>query len=233
MVSERELRVLIVEDDPMTAEAHADVVRRVPGFLVAGTCLSGHDALEKFESLAVAGAPVDIVLLDMNLTDSHGIDVAKRMNAKGYGADSIAITAVRHLQVIRSAISGGVTQYPIKPFTFAIFREKLENQRDCRLNQGRGGALATQATVDNALSALRSVSSGRLHKGLIEETLTAISGVVRDAGSTVSATEVATALALSRVTVRRYLERLVKTRQAVKQPRHGTPGRPEYEYRWV
>ena len=34
----------------MTAEAHADFVRRVPGFFVAGTCLSSHDALEKFES---------------------------------------------------------------------------------------------------------------------------------------------------------------------------------------
>lgn len=233
MANNDDLRVLIVEDDPMTAEAHADFARRVPGFVVAGTCLSGHDALEKFEALAVAGAPVDIVLLDMNLTDSHGIDVAQRMNAKGYGADIIAITAVRHLQVIRSAISSGVTQYLIKPFTFTIFREKLENQRDFRLNLDGAGSLATQASVDNALSALRSVSSGRLPKGLIEETLTAISGVVRDAPSAVSATEVATTLELSRVTVRRYLEHLVKTKQAVKQPRHGTPGRPEYEYRWV
>ncbi len=235
MADERELRVLIVEDDPMTAEAHADFVRRVPGFVVAGTCLSGHEALEKFEAFGVSGEPVDIVLLDMNLTDSHGLDVAKRMNARGYGADIIAITAVRHLQVIRSAISSGVTQYLIKPFNFTIFREKLENQRDFRLNlDGAGaGSLATQASVDNALSALRSVSSGRLPKGLIEETLTAISGVVRDASSAVSATEVATALDLSRVTVRRYLEHLVKTKQAVKQPRHGTPGRPEYEYRWV
>ncbi|GAA0037469.1 hypothetical protein NCCP602_34310 [Brevibacterium metallidurans] len=48
-----------------------------------------------------------------------------------------------------------------------------------------------------------------------------------------SATEVARALDLSRVTVRRYLEHLVTTKQAVKQPRHGTPGRPEYEYRWA
>ena len=182
MADERDLRVLIVEDDPMTAEAHADFVRRVPGFVVAGTCLSGHEALEKFEAFGVSGEPVDIVLLDMNLTDSHGLDVAKRMNAKGYGADIIAITAVRHLQVIRSAISSGVTQYLIKPFTFTIFREKLENQRDFRLNlDGAGaGSLATQASVDNALSALRSVSSGRLPKGLIEETLTAISGVVRE-----------------------------------------------------
>lgn len=228
-----ELRVLIVEDDPMTAEAHGDYVRKVPGFTVAAICLSGHEALARYDALADAGTPVDIVLLDMNLTDSHGLDVAKRMNTRGHGADIIAITAVRHLQVIKSAISTGVTQYLIKPFTFAAFREKLENQRAFRLNLGGGGALATQASVDDALSALRSVSSERLPKGLIEETLAAVSAEVRDALAPVSATEVATALELSRVTVRRYLEHLVKTKQAVKQPRYGTPGRPEYEYRWV
>lgn len=234
MVShDAELRVLIVEDDPLTAEAHGDFVRKVPGFTVAAICLSGHDALARFDSLAAAGTPVDIVLLDMNLTDSHGLEVAQRMNSRGHGVDIIAITAVRHLQVIKSAISTGVTQYLIKPFTFAAFREKLENQRAFRLNLGGGGALATQASVDDALSALRSVSAERLPKGLIEETLAAVSAEVRDAASPVSATEVATALELSRVTVRRYLEHLVTTKQAIKQPRHGTPGRPEYEYRWV
>lgn len=233
MVTEPELRVLIVEDDPLTAEAHADFVRRVPGFSVAAVCLSGSEALTRFDELAADGTPADIVLLDMNLTDSHGLEVAGRLNARGKDVDIIAITAVRHLQVIRSAISTGITQYLIKPFTFAAFREKLENQREFRRGLTGSGSLATQASVDNALSALRSVSSTRLPKGLIAETLEAVSAVVRDSETPVSSTEVGTRLELSRVTVRRYLEHLVATKQAAKQPRHGTPGRPEYEYRWV
>ncbi|WP_181271940.1 response regulator [Brevibacterium sediminis] len=227
------LRVLIVEDDPMTAQAHADFVARVPGFEVVGTCLGGHEAIERFDELAAAGTPVDIVLLDMNLTDSHGLEVAGRLNSRGQDVDIIAITAVRHLQVIRSAISSGITQYLIKPFTFAAFKEKLENQREFRRGLSGSGSLATQASVDNALSALRSVSSTTLPKGLIAETLEAVSAFVRDSTVPVSATEVGRRLDLSRVTVRRYLEHLVSTKQAIKQPRHGTPGRPEYEYRWV
>lgn len=235
MSGDCDLRVLVVEDDPMTAEAHADFVRRVPGFVLAGISHGGTDALARMDAQAAAGTPVDIVLLDMNLTDAHGLEVAQRMNARGHDADIIAITAVRHLQVIRAAISSGITQYLIKPFTFAAFREKLENQREFRLGlTGEGSdSLATQAAVDNALSALRSVSATRLPKGLIEETLSAVSEVVRSAGTPVSATEVGARLELSRVTVRRYLEHLVTTKQAAKQPRHGTPGRPEYEYRWV
>src|SRR5699024_7532969 len=123
------LRVLIVEDDPLTAQAHAALVARVPGCDVVATCRSRHEAIERFDELEAGGTPVDLVLLDMNLTDSHGIEVAGRLNARGKDVDIIAITAVRHLQVIRSAISTGITQYLIKPFTFAAFREKLENQR--------------------------------------------------------------------------------------------------------
>src|SRR5699024_1089380 len=89
----------------MTAQAHADFVARVPGFEVVGACLGGHEAIERFDELAAVGAPVDIVLLDMNLTDSHGLEVAGRLNSRGQDVDIIAITAVRHLQVIRSAIS--------------------------------------------------------------------------------------------------------------------------------
>ncbi|MFE2656130.1 response regulator [Brevibacterium sp. NPDC059310] len=230
---ERELTVLIVEDDPLTAEAHADFVRRVPGFAVAGIALGGVEALARYDEFVAAGQPVDIVLLDMNLVDAHGLDVAKRMNSRNVGTDIIAITAVRHLQVIRAAISTGITQYLIKPFAFAAFRDKLENQRAFRQGLTGEGSLATQEAVDNALSALRSVPRGRLPKGLIEETLEAVSTAVRTAESPVSATEVGTRLELSRVTVRRYLEHLVTTKQAIKQPRHGTPGRPEYEYRWA
>lgn len=233
MTADRELRVLIVDDDPLTAEAHADYVRRVAGFAVAGVALTANDALARLDGAAASRCPVDVVLLDMNLTDAHGLDVAHRMRQKGHGADIIAVTAVRDLQIVRSAISLGVTQYLIKPFTFAAFREKLENQRAFRLNLTETGALATQSAVDNALSALRSVSQSHLPKGLLDETLSAVSTELRTAGTPLSAGEVAERLALSRVTARRYLEYLLESRQAVKEPRHGTPGRPTYEYRWV
>src|SRR5699024_8466466 len=108
-----------------------------------------------------------------------------------------------------------------------------ENQREFRRGLTGSGTLATQASVDNALSALRSVSSTTLPKGLIAETLDAVSAFVRDSSAPLSATQVRRSPDPSRVTARRYLEHLVATRQAIKQPRHGTPGRPEYEYRWV
>lgn len=232
MEDERDLRVLIVDDEPLTAQAHADYVRRVPGYVVDAVVLTGTEALGRLEAAAAEELPVDLVLLDMNLADLHGLDVARRIRGRGYTVDIIAITAVRDLYVVKTAISSGVTQYLIKPFTFGAFREKLENHRAFRLNLVDGGGTATQASIDSALAALRTVAPARLPKGLLEETLAAISAELREADGGLSATEVADHLELSRVTARRYLEYLAGLEQAIKTPRHGAPGRPEYEYRW-
>lgn len=226
------LRVLVVDDETTTASAHASFVMRVPGFTVHAIAHSGSAAFAELSRAAAEGTPIDLVLLDMNLPDLHGLDVARRVRGKGDTVDIIAITAIRDLNVVRTAIATGVTQYLIKPFSFAAFSEKLANYREFRLNLGTTGANASQASIDNAFAALRSVAPVPLPKGLIAETLTAIGEALRATDAALSATEVSEVLDLSRVTARRYLEHLAETNQASKAPRHGTRGRPEYEYRW-
>ncbi|MDN5878319.1 MAG: response regulator [Micrococcaceae bacterium] len=232
MATDRELRTLIVDDEPLTAQAHADYVRRIPGYVVDAVVLTGGEALARLDAAATVGAPIDLVLLDMNLTDLHGLDVARRIRGRGHTVDIIAITAVRDLHVVKTALSAGVTQYLIKPFSFAVFRERLDNHRNFRLNLADAEGTATQASIDSALAALRTVAPTRLPKGLQEETLAAVSGARQSKPTALSATEVADVVQLSRVTARRYLEYLAGADQAIKSPRYGTPGRPEYEYRW-
>lgn len=230
--SGRTLRVLVADDEVLTAAAHADFTGRVPGFEVVAVAHTGNEVLSGLDAAAAAGTPVDLVLLDMNLPDLHGLDVARRIRGRGNTVDIIAITAVRDLTVVRTAIATGVTQYLIKPFGFEAFSEKLENYRAFRLNLTGSGAGATQASIDNAFAALRTVGPVRLPKGLLEETLDSVSAELRAFGGPLSATELAERLDLSRVTARRYLEHLAEERLAVKAPRHGTRGRPEFEYRW-
>ena len=227
------LKVLVVDDEVQTAASHAAYVQRVPGYTVGGIVHNGQQALSELLAAQDAGAGFDLVLLDMTLPDLHGIDVAKRMRGHGLTTDIIAITAVRDLAVVRSAVATGITQYLIKPFTFAVFAEKLENHRQFATAMHADQGRASQAALDTAFSALRTtVASSTLPKGLIPETLAHIqSHLQQAAGQAQSATEVGEALGISRVTARRYLEHLAETRAALKQPRHGTRGRPEYEYR--
>jgi response regulator of citrate/malate metabolism len=224
--------VLVVEDEPIAAAAHAAYVGRLEGFTHVGTAHDGASALRLANELAAAGTPADLVLLDMNLPDLHGLDVARRLRAAGHHPDILAITAVRELPVVRRAISAGVVQYLIKPFTFAAFAERLEHYRQFRQSLAGPDGTASQDSVDEALAALRTPVGAPLPKGLSPDTLESIRAFVRERGTAVSATEVMEAVGVSRVTARRYLEHLADAGVLIRSARYGTPGRPEKEYRW-
>ena len=229
----KELRVLVVEDEPIAADAHAAYVGRVDGFVHAGTAHDGASALRLAGELAAAGTPVDLVLLDMNLPDLHGLDVGRRLRAAGHAVDIIAITAVRELPIVRRAISVGVVQYLIKPFTFAAFAERLEHYRLYHETLNAAGGTASQSSVDEAFAALRAPVAQPLPKGLSQDTLESIRQYLRSRDTGVSAAELTEAVGVSRVTARRYLEHLVDAGELLRSARYGTPGRPEKEYRWA
>jgi response regulator of citrate/malate metabolism len=230
-----DIRVLVVEDEPIAADAHAIYVSRMAGFSLAGTAPDGQSALRLLAEFANAGSPVDLVLLDMNLPDLHGLDVARRMHSSGLFADIIAITAVRELNIVRSAVSIGVVQYLIKPFTFATFADKLNSYRAFRdqlASSGNPKSGASQSEVDQAFASLRSPTELPLPKGLSPSTLESVKDLVRSGDKPVSAVEVTETLGMSRVTARRYLEYLADAGTVTRAPRYGTPGRPENEYGW-
>lgn len=231
-----EIRVLVVEDEPIAAAAHAAYVGRLEGFVLAGSAPDGQSALRLMTELSAAGQPVELVLLDMNLPDLHGLDIARRMRAAGLFADIIAITAVRELTIVRSAVATGVVQYLIKPFTYATFADKLRSYRQFREQlaspDAGGGAGASQSDVDQAFASLRAPSELPLPKGLSASTLDSVQEFMKLQSGAVSASEVMEALGMSRVTARRYLEYLADAGTVARTARYGAPGRPENEYRW-
>ncbi|MFD1213149.1 response regulator [Arthrobacter sp. GCM10027362] len=229
------IRVLVVEDEEIAAAAHAEYVRRVDGFELAAVARTGSEALSLLglsQQRHGPHVPVDLVLLDMNLPDYHGLDILRRIRGAGLPVGIIAVTAVRELPMVRKAIASGVAQYLIKPFTFAAFSDKLHHYRQFRESLAQHGQATTQAAVDMALAALRTPGPATVPKGLSEDTLENVIGLLRDGGSPVSAVEVGERLGMSRVTARRYLEHLAEQNTVSRTPRYGTRGRPEFEYRW-
>ena len=227
MGDEELLRVLVVEDEPIAAEAHTAYVGRVHGFEVVATVGTSQAAMK-----ALQDKPVDVVLLDMNLPDRHGLDVVRAMRAAGHQADVIAVTSARDLDVVRAAVSLGIVQYLLKPFVFATLRDRLLAYRAYREQLSAGAELGTQAEVDEVFAGARAATEARLPKGMGEELLSRVSQALRDADGGRSATELAETLGVSRVTARRYAEYLCETRVAVRRSRYAGAGRPEVEYLW-
>ena len=222
------VRVLVVDDEPLIAEAHAAYTGRVTGFRVAAVAHTAQEAMA-----ALRAAPVDLVLLDLNLPDRNGLELCRALRAAGSGIDVLVVTSARDLASVRTAVSLGVTHYLLKPFTFATFREKLVSYARYRAQMLAAEEVGAQHEIDRALAALRSTPPDSLPKGLDAGTLDLVLAALREGhpGTGLSANEVATRIGASRVTARRYLEHLADTGQVFRTPRYGGPGRPEVEYR--
>ncbi|WP_105567255.1 response regulator [Microbacterium halophytorum] len=223
------IRVLVVEDDPRTAEAHAAYVERMPGFELAGIAGTAAEARRLLRDAAVRGERIGLLLLDFTLPDGDGLSLCGELRASGLVVDVIAVTAERGLDAVRRAVAVGVVQYLIKPFAFAAFAEKLEAYAAYAERMSRSASALSQSDVDTAFSALRTSNAAGLPKGLSEQTLESVRTLLAS-GAALSATEVADRLGLSRVTARRYLEHLVDQRLAQRASRRGGKGRPESEY---
>ncbi|WP_137809322.1 MULTISPECIES: response regulator [unclassified Gordonia (in: high G+C Gram-positive bacteria)] len=222
------IRVLIVEDEPVIAEAHRDYLVRLGGFEVVGAVSTAQEALR----MATAG-PVDLVLLDLGLPDARGVDLASALSGVRPAPDVIAITAQRDLATVRSAMSRGVLLYLLKPFTFAAFREKIEQYLRYREALTGDADAVSQRDVDRALAELRTSDTRRsAKKGAAPQTEDAVSRAVRDSPDGLTASEVARALGSSRVTAWRYLERLADDHVLERYTEYGSAGRPQVRYRW-
>jgi response regulator of citrate/malate metabolism len=220
------IRVLVVEDEPVAAEAHRSYIDRTPGFTTTALAGTGAQALA-----ALSRLPLDLVLLDMNLPDTHGIELCRRIRGAGADVDVLAVTSARELSTVRAAAAHGVVGYLLKPFTYPALRDRLLAYADYRALVARGGDAVGQSEIDRALDAVRPAASAPLPKGMGRETLDAVVAAVRGTDG-VSAAEAAERIGASRITARRYLEYLADSGLVDRAPRYGGAGRPELEYRW-
>ena len=224
------ISVLLVDDDALTLELHRTYVERIEGFRVVAECTGARAAVSAILERPPAEG-IDLVLLDMTMPDGTGLDVLRHVRARAADVDVIAVTGVRDADVVRQMVGLGVAQYLVKPFSFAVFRDRLEQYRAYRERAREATGPATQSEIDAMLGALRPTAPLALPKGLSPDTLDRVTAAVRGSGP-LSAAEAASALGMSRVAARRYLEHLADTGRVVRSLRYGTPGRPETEYGW-
>jgi response regulator of citrate/malate metabolism len=227
------ISVLIVEDEPLIAEAHQVYVSRLDGFTVAGVAHTARHAMRLATEAVTTADPIDLVLLDIGLPDANGIALASGLSGLRPAPDIIAITSERDLEMVRAAVAHGAVTYLLKPFTFAAFRDRLERYQRYRAALSPGTDAASQAEVDRALSELRiSTERSVAPKGAAPGTTDEIARAVRDRSDGLTASEAAKLVGVSRVTAWRYLERLADEGTVNRMTDYGKAGRPNPRYQW-
>jgi response regulator of citrate/malate metabolism len=227
------ISVLIVEDEPLIAEAHRTYLGRLTGFSVAGVAHTARDAMRAASEAAATETPIDLVLLDIGLPDASGIALASALSGLHPAPDIIAITSERDLEMVRAAVGHGALAYLLKPFTFAAFRDRLERYQRYREALPAGTDAASQAEVDRALAELRIGSDkSAAPKGAAPGTNDEIARAVRDSADGITSDEVAKRVGVSRVTAWRYLERLADEGTLTRHTDYGKAGRPKTRYIW-
>lgn len=177
--------------------------------------------------------PIDLVLLDIGLSDASGIDLASALSGLRPAPDIIAITSERDLEVVRAAVAHGALAYLLKPYTFAAFRDRLERYQRYREALPAGTEAASQAEADRALSESRSSPDrSTAPKGAAPGTNDEMARVIRDADDGLTAAEAAKIVGVSRVTAWRYLERLADDGTLLRPTDYGNAGRPKIRYLW-
>lgn len=222
------IRTLLVDDDALTLELHRDYLARLDGFTVSGECSGARAAVSAVLERQGTDA-IDLVLLDITMPDGSGIDVLRALRARSASVDVIAITGVRDAETVRQMAALGVFQYLVKPFPFAVFKERMEQYRAHRDQASTTAGEATQAEIDALLG--RATGTIALPKGLSAASLERVTTALRAQGP-LSASEAAEHLGMSRVAVRRYLEHLAAEGVLRRSARYGARGRPETEYGW-
>lgn len=107
------MRILIVDDDERTATFLAKGLH-AEGY-VTSVAATGHDASLQ---LLDTGADVDLVLLDIGLPRSDGMDVLRRLRRNGSTVPVIVLTARTEIADKVCCLDAGANDYVTKPFSF-------------------------------------------------------------------------------------------------------------------
>lgn len=221
------ITVLIAEDDRRIAEIQRQFLDRVDGFEVVGMAHTLESTRETAELLRP-----DLMLLDIHFPDGNGLDFVNQIREGRQQTDVILITAARDVNMLKTAIYGGVFDYIVKPLVFDRIRESLERYREQR---SRLNDLKTieQSDIDAILPRGRTPlddDEPALPKGVDRLTLNKVREFLDSTQQSIAASDVGERVGVSRTTARRYLEYLVSTRELKVDLSYGGVGRPERHY---
>ncbi|OFW84335.1 MAG: hypothetical protein A2018_07305 [Alphaproteobacteria bacterium GWF2_58_20] len=117
-----DLRVLVVDDIPMTRDLVSEILRHM-GVSQVFKASGGHEALEVVSS---SGGLINTILCDWNMPDMEGIDLLRVVRKENKDIPFLFLTGRDDVESVKMARDAGVDGYLLKPVCPNKLREKME-----------------------------------------------------------------------------------------------------------
>jgi DNA-binding NarL/FixJ family response regulator len=216
------IRVMVVDDHPMWRDAVARDLTEA-GYDVVATVADGAQALR-----VVAAARPDVVVLDLQLPDTSGVDVTRGVRAACPDARVLVLSASGEQQDVLDAVKAGAVGYLLKSAALPEFLDAVRRTAD-------GDAVFTPGLAALVLGEFRRLASAPAAGGTDAPSLTEReTEILRMVATGLSYKQIATRLVLSHRTVQNHVQnslgklhlhnRVELVRYAIE---HGLTGAPE------
>lgn len=103
------IRILVCDDQEVVREGLRTILDLVPDFEVVGVVANGAEAVE-----AVAGTPVDVVLMDLHMPIMNGVQATSRIVARHPDVSVLVLTTYTDEQWVLDAVRAGAAGYLLK-----------------------------------------------------------------------------------------------------------------------
>jgi DNA-binding NarL/FixJ family response regulator len=102
-------RVVLADDHPVVRSGIRNLLEKASGIEVVGEASGGEEALRLAESLLP-----DVLLLDMEMPDLKGVEVAQKLREMGSPVRILALSAYDDRQYILELLANGASGYLVK-----------------------------------------------------------------------------------------------------------------------
>ena len=124
------MRILIAEDDQVLADGLLRTLR------AAGAAVDHVSTGTEADAALMTSAEFDLLILDLGLPKMHGLEVLKRLRARGNGLPVLILTAADSVEDRVKGLDLGADDYMPKPFSLP----ELEARVRALVRRGAGGA---------------------------------------------------------------------------------------------
>ncbi|MCQ8213539.1 response regulator [Cetobacterium somerae] len=217
-------KVLIVEDDPMVASINKIFLEKYSNLEVIDIVKSEAAVLEVLEK-----TKIDLILCDVYLGESNGIEILKKIRNKNILTDIIFITALNESNKIKEAIAFGAIDFLIKPYS--------QNRLDSAIIKffKKNEILIKSVMIQEEYDEYFAFDSNQLEfpKGINKKTLDKIEFFLNENRKKWwNANKLSEHLNISTVTLNKYLKYLVSINKLIINTSYGEIGRPENFYKY-